>query len=83
MIVYIVPAVTFALFFFIMGITIGHSKSIIKIRQEENRNKEIEANLLRERTEILKAKQKISENIDELIFRAKVHSEIENITKNS
>lgn len=83
MIIYLVPAITAALFFFIMGITIGHSKSIIKIRQEENRKKEIEANLLKERNEIIKAKQKISENIDELIFRAKVHNEIENITKNS
>lgn len=83
MIIYIVPAITAALFFFIMGITIGHSKSIIKIRREENRKKEIEADLLRERSEILKAKQKISENIDELIFRAQVHNEIENITKES
>lgn len=79
--IYIVPIVSAALFFFILGVAIGHSKTIIKIRKEENKKKEIEASVLKERSEILKAKQKISENIDELIFRAKIHNEIENITK--
>ena len=80
-IVLLFPIVALAVMLFFVGIAIGHSKTAVRLRVEENRKREIEHDIIQKRAQLMKAREKITENIDDLIFKANVHREIENITR--
>ncbi len=77
---YILLAVSGA-FIFLLGITVGHAIFVLQLRKEENRKRELELALLNKRSQVLKDSRKISANFEELLYRANVQQEIENIIK--
>lgn len=68
-------------FIFLLGITIGHSIFVLQLRKEENRKRELELAILNKRTQVLKESKQISENLEELLYKANVQQEIENILR--
>ncbi len=71
----------FAALFVLLGITVGHSILILKIRKEENRKRELELAILNKRASVLKKSKKISHDLEELIYKANVQMEIDNIIR--
>ena len=67
--------------FVLLGITVGHSVLILKIRKEENKKRELELAILNKRSHLLKKGKKISHDLEELIYKANVQMEIDNITR--
>ena len=78
---YLIPALFLALFLFILGIAIGHSAMTLKLRREENVKRDLDEKLSRNKKEILLAGEKISRNIDDLLYKVNLRREIEDITK--
>ncbi len=77
---YILLAVTGA-FIFLLGITVGHAVFVLQLRREENKKRELELALLNRRSQVLKESKKMSANLEELLYKANVQQEIENILK--
>ena len=69
------------IFVLFMGISIGHSYLRFKLRREENRKKELELKLLEKRTEILQESRNIAHELEELLYKAKVQQEINDIIR--
>lgn len=67
------------IFTFLLGISIGHSIFILKLRKEENKKRELELEILTRRSQILKESKEISDNIEEYLYNANVRQEIDNI----
>jgi len=68
-------------FLFLLGITVGHAIFVLQLRREENKKRELELALLDKRSQVLKESKKISHNLEELLYKANVQQEIENIIK--
>jgi hypothetical protein len=64
-----------------MGISVGRSIILLKLRSEENRKRELELSVLEKRTEILQQGQKIAHDLEEVLYKAKVAQEIEDIMR--
>jgi hypothetical protein len=69
------------IFILLLGISIGHSILQLKIRKEENRKRELELSLLEKRTEILQQGKKIAHDLEEVLYKAKVQQEIDDIIR--
>ncbi len=69
-------------FIFLLGISIGHSIFIIQRRNEENRKREHESSLLNKRFEIMKESKHLSKKLEDLLYKANVQKEIDNIIGN-
>lgn len=69
------------IFILLLGISIGHSLLQLKIRREENRKRELELALLEKRTEILQQGKKIAHDLEEVLYKAKVQQEIDDIIR--
>ncbi|HLV33082.1 MAG TPA: hypothetical protein VKY57_16055 [Chitinispirillaceae bacterium] len=69
------------IFVLLMGISIGHSYLRFKIRREENRKKELELLLLDKRNEILQQGKNVAHELEELLYKAKVQQEINDIIR--
>jgi hypothetical protein len=69
------------IFILLLGISIGHSILQLKIRREENRKRELELSLLEKRTEILQQGKKIAHDLEEVLYKAKVQQEIDDIIR--
>jgi hypothetical protein len=54
---------------------------ILKIRKEENKKRELELAILNKRSYLLKKGKKMSHDLEELLYKANVQMEIDNITK--
>lgn len=59
----------------------GHSMFILKLRKEENKRRELELAVLTKKTQVLKESKEMSDNLEELLFKANVQREIENIIR--
>jgi len=68
-------------FIFILGIMIGHSVLILKIRREENRKRELELALLRKRQEMLSQGKRIATDLEEVLYKARIQQEIDDIIR--
>ncbi len=68
-------------FVLLFGISIGRSLLFYKIRKEETRRKEIELSLLEKRAEIISEGKKIATNLEELLYKAQVQKEIDDIIR--
>lgn len=66
-------------FLFLVGITVGHAIFVLQLRKEENRKRELELALLNNRTELLKESKQVSQDLEELLYKANVQQEINNI----
>jgi hypothetical protein len=71
-----------SLIIFSLGVALGKSLFVIKLRREENRRRELELAVLEKRSQILKESKDISNNLEELLFKANVQQEINNILRN-
>lgn len=68
-------------FILILGISIGHSILLLRLRSEENRKRELELSLLEKRSDILLQGKKIAHDLEEVLYKAKVQQEIEDIIR--
>lgn len=69
------------IFILLLGISIGHSILLLKIRHEENRKRELEIALLEKRSEILQQGKRIAHDLEEVLYKAKVQQEIDDIIR--
>lgn len=65
---------------FLLGVSIGHSILILRIRREENRKRELELALLDKRHEAIK-EGKMGANLEEVLYHARIQREIDEITR--
>lgn len=68
-------------FILLLGVSIGHSILLLRMRKEENRKRELELSLLEKRSEILQQGKKIAHDLEEVLYKAKVQQEIDNIIR--
>ena len=68
-------------FILILGISIGRSIILLRLRSEENRKRELELTVLEKRSEILQQGKKIAHDLEEVLYKAKVAQEIEDIIR--
>lgn len=68
-------------FILLLGLSIGHSIVLLRIRAEENRKKELELSLLEKRSDILMQGKKIAHDLEEVLYKAKVQQEIDDIIR--
>lgn len=69
------------LFLLVLGVSIGHSILVLKIRRERNRAKALDLALLDKRKEVLMQGHKVATDLEEVLFKAKIQQEIDNITR--
>jgi hypothetical protein len=78
------PVVWFAgLFVFLLGVAVGHSIILLRIRREENRKKEIELALLEKRSALLPENTLAASDLEEALYKARVRQEIDDILSKS
>jgi hypothetical protein len=65
----------------LLGISIGRSIMVYKIRREENRRRELELAILEKRASVLEEGKQIAHDLEEVLYQAKVQQEIDNIIK--
>lgn len=68
-------------FILMLGVSLGHSIILLRLRHEENRKKELELALLEKRADILQQGKKIAHDLEEVLYKAKVQQEIDDIIK--
>lgn len=69
------------LFVLLLGISLGRTIILLRIRKEESRKKELEQALLEKRTELLtRGKEKV-DNLDDMLYAARVRKEIDDIIR--
>ena len=68
-------------FILLLGISVGHSILLLKLRSEENRKRELELTLLEKRADILQQGKKIAHDLEEVLYKAKVQQEIDDIIR--
>ncbi|MGD9202506.1 MAG: hypothetical protein PVI26_13165 [Chitinispirillia bacterium] len=79
MIYYNLIIMTLFVLIFLLGISIGRSILVLQLRKQENKNRELELEILKNRSQILKESKEISNNIEEYLYNANVRNEIDNI----
>jgi hypothetical protein len=72
---------TVLLFVILLGLSIGHSVLIVRIRRKENRRCELETALLEKRAAALRQGKRIAHDLEEVLYKAKVQQEIDDILK--
>lgn len=68
-------------FILLLGVAVGHSIILFRLRKEENKRRELELALLEKRTDVLKQGKKIVQELEEALYKAKVHQEIDDIIR--
>ncbi len=69
------------LFILLLGVSIGRSIILLKVRREENRKRELELELLEKRVEVIERGKAVASNLEELIYKAHVQQEIDKIMR--
>ena len=70
-------------FVLLLGVSIGHSVIMLKLRREENKKRELEIVLLERRSDILSQGKQIAQDLEEVLYKAKVQQEIDDILRKS
>jgi len=68
-------------FILILGISLGHSAVLLKLRKEENKKKELELALLEKRAKLLEQGKKVAQDLEDVLYKAKIQQEIDDIIK--
>jgi len=68
-------------FIVLLGLAIGHSYILLRLRREENRRRELDLLLLEKRTDVLRQGRKVAQDLEDALYRAKVQQEIDNIIR--
>ncbi len=69
------------IFVFLVGVAVGHSILLYKIRQQENRNRMLELQILEKRHEVLRQGKIIANSLEEALYKAKLQQEIDDIIR--
>ena len=69
------------LFIFVLGISVGHAFLVLRIRREENRRRELEIAFLEKRDEVLQHGKQIANDLEEVLYKAKVAQEISDMIR--
>lgn len=69
------------MFILILGASIGHTVVLLRLRNQENRKKELELLLLEKRAEILQQGKKIAHDLEEVLYKAKIQQEIDDMIR--
>ena len=65
----------------LLGISIGRSLLVLKLRKEENKRRELELAVIEKRAAVLQEGKRIAHDLEEVLYQAKVQQEIDNIIK--
>ena len=65
----------------LLGLSLGHSILVFKIRKEENKRRELEIALLEKRAAMLSEGKQIARDLEDVLYKAKVQQEINDILK--
>ncbi|MBD3321211.1 MAG: hypothetical protein GF350_08970 [Chitinivibrionales bacterium] len=68
-------------FILLLGISLGRSILLMRIRKEETKKKEIELEILTKRSEVINEGKKVAHNLEELLYNAQVRKEIDDIIR--
>jgi uncharacterized membrane-anchored protein YhcB (DUF1043 family) len=68
-------------FILLLGVAVGHSFILFRLRREENRKRELELTLLERRTDVLRQGRRVAQDLEEALYRAKVQQEIDDIIR--
>jgi hypothetical protein len=68
-------------FVLLLGVSVGRSFIVYKIRREENRRRELELDILEQRSGIIERGKLVAANLEDLIYRAHVQQEIDKIIR--
>ncbi len=66
---------------FLLGISVGRSVILLRLRREENKKRELELRLLEKRSEVVSQGKQIANNLEELLYKAQVQQEIDQILR--
>jgi len=69
------------LFVFLVGAAVGHTVLLYRVRQQEGRNKLLELKLMEKRQEILQQGRLVANNLEEVLYKAKIQREIDDIIR--
>jgi hypothetical protein len=65
----------------LLGVSVGRSVLLLKIRREENRRRELELELLEQRSDIIERGKLVAADLEDLIYRAHVQQEIDKLIR--
>jgi hypothetical protein len=68
-------------FVLLLGVSIGHSVLLLKIRHEENRKRELELALLEKRSDILQQGKKIAHDLEEVLIRQRYNRRLMTLSR--
>ena len=68
-------------FILLLGLSIGHSVLVFKMRKEENKRRELEITLMEKRAAMFKDGKRIAPDFEEVLYKAKVQQEINDLLK--
>lgn len=69
------------LFVFLVGVAVGHSVLLYKVRQQEGRNRMLELKVLEKRQEVLRQGKVIASDLEDALYRARIQQEIDDIIR--
>jgi hypothetical protein len=72
---------TALIFVLLLGLSIGHSVLIVRIRRKENRRCELETVLQEKRAQALRHGNQVVHDLEDVLYKAKVQQEIDEILK--
>ena len=65
----------------LLAISLGKNILAYKIRQEENKRKQLELSIMEKRARLLEEGKKIPVNLEDLLYRAQIQKEIDDILR--
>ncbi|MDD5675318.1 MAG: hypothetical protein PHC61_14200 [Chitinivibrionales bacterium] len=65
----------------VFGISIGRGMLVYKMRQEENKKRELELALMEKRADIIRQGKKIAHDLEEVLYKTQVQQEIDDIIR--
>ena len=66
-------------FVFLVGVAVGHTILLYKVRQQEGKNRMLELKVLEKRQEVLQQGKVIAGDFEEAVYKARIQQEIDDI----
>lgn len=68
-------------FLVLLSVSLGRSITLMRLFHEQNRKRQLELDLLAQKSEILKHGKQIAHDLEQVLFTAQVQKEIEDMTR--
>lgn len=69
------------LFVFLVGVAVGHTILLYRVRQQEGRNKQLDLKVMEKRREILQQGRMVAHNLEDALYKARIQREIDDIIR--